>query len=107
MNNKVLHILLGLLLLSCNKPSEDVVTPVPPSVKDKCIEVQMPNGVGEMDFTFSESSRLVINGERSKIVEADGGNAQFTFSDKVKAPYSAVYPMGVYSSMDNITIPAR
>lgn len=107
MNNKVLHILLGLLLLSCNKPSEDVVTPVPPPVEDKRIEVQMPNGVGDMDFSFSESSRLVINGERSKKVEADGGNAQFTFSDKVKAPYSAIYPMGVYSSMNNVTIPAR
>ena len=24
-----------------------------------------------------------------------------------KAPYSAIYPMGVYSSMDNVTVPAR
>ena len=92
---------------ACAKPADGSEEPQPSETKEIRIEVQMPSAVGGTDFSFNESSRLVVNGERSKKTEADGASATFTFTDKVKAPYSAVYPQGAYSSTDNLTVPAR
>ncbi len=94
-------------LVACTKPVEDNREPQPTETQEMKIETMMPSDVAGVSFVFTESSRMVVNGERSKKTEADGAKATFTFTDKVKAPYSAVYPQGVYSSMDNLTIPAR
>ncbi len=93
--------------LACTKPVEDNKEPQPAETKEIQVEATMPSAVDGVDFTFTESSRMVVNGERSKKTEADGASAKFTFTDKVKAPFCAVYPQGVYSSADNLTIPAR
>lgn len=94
-------------LVACTKPVEDNREPQPAETQEIKIETMMPSDVAGVSFVFTESSRMVVNGERSKKTEADGAKATFTFTDKVKAPYSAVYPQGVYSAMDNLTIPAR
>lgn len=95
-----------LTLFSCGKTSEEHKTPDRPSGADVTLDVQTIR-CGELTFAFGESSRMVVNSERSKNTVANGETAQFSFSENVKAPYSAIYPMGVYSSMDNVTVPAR
>lgn len=95
-------------VFACTKPVEDNnKEPQPTEMKEIQIETAMPSAVDGVEFAFTESSRMVVNGERSKKTEADGNYARFTFTDKVKAPYSAVYPQSVYSSVDNLTVPAR
>ena len=96
-----------LTLFSCGKTSEEPETPDRPSGADVTLDVQMPSAAGELTFAFGESSRMVVNSERSKNTVAAGETARFSFTENVKAPYSAIYPMGVYSSMDNVTVPAR
>ena len=100
----------ALIAAACTKPAaEDNGGGTKPSDEGKNvqIEVEIAPAVGEVEFSFSESSRMVVNGERSKKTEGDGQKALFSFSDKIKSPYSAIYPLGAYSSMESITVPAR
>lgn len=107
MNKRVLYLMSVLTLFSCGKTSEEPETPDQPSGADVTLDVQMPSAAGELTFAFGESSRMVVNSERSKNTVANWETARFSFTENVKAPYSAIYPMGVYSSMDNVTVPAR
>lgn len=94
--------------VSCEKPEAGGEKPKPPvEEKTVLVEVAMPSSVSGIDFSFTGSSRMVINGERSKSVESSGSTASFTFSDKLKAPYSAAYPSDVWSSTEALTVPAR
>lgn len=107
--NRIRLIPLSFLLVAaaaCAKPEADVDKPVQEE-KTINIEARMPQAVAGVDFLFTESSRMVINGERSKAVEADGGKAVFTFTDNLKTPYYCAYPYDVWSSSDVLTVPAR
>lgn len=101
---------LAFVAAACTKPAEeDNGSGTKPSEEGKTVQVEaeLAPAVGSVEFSFTESSRMVVNGERSKTTEADGQKAAFSFADKIKPPYSAIYPQSAYSSMESITVPAR
>lgn len=106
---RAIYLLPLLLAASCGKPVENIPDRKPEETTQTKVELRMPSASDGLEFGFTESSRMVVNGMRSSKVELgeNPARASFTFDGKVVAPYSAIYPVGVYSSMESVTVPAR
>lgn len=108
MKKIMLLVFLALAMVSCVETTpEDPKKETPIEEKEMPIIVSMPSPVGGIEFAFSQSSRMVVNGERSKKVDGTGSSATFVFSDRLVAPFSAIYPQSAFSTMESVTVPAR
>lgn len=106
----VLATAVAILTAGCTKETpEQVVTPAKEikTVLSADLRPLTKTAIDGVKVSWTKNDAISVNGSTSEPLQADAEKADFSFTDVLTAPYSAVYPASIGKDATTVTLPAQ
>ena len=100
----------AILAAGCTKETpEQVVTPTKEikTVLSADLRPLTKTAIDGVKVSWTKNDAISVNGSTSEPLQADAEKADFSFTDVLTAPYSAVYPASIGKDATTVTLPAQ